>query len=177
MSTFLARVSGAALLNPDIYEEVETDRSATWQAIAVVAVSSLAAGIGAAGPTLARPMALASISLLALTLWGAWALLTLQIGTRIIPAPRTEADFGQLLRTIGFATAPGIFRIAGVIPGTATVVFALTSIWMLMAMIVAVRQALDYTSTKRAFAVCALGWTLAVGMAFGIGIFCSPVLH
>ena len=177
MSTFLARATGAALLDPDIYEEVEADRSATWQAIAVVGLSSLAAGVGAIGPTLGRPMALASISLLALTLWGVWALLTLQIGTRIIPAPRTEADLGQLLRTIGFATAPGMLRVAGVIPGTAAVVFAVTSLWMLMAMIVAVRQALDYTSTARAFAVCALGWTLAVGMAFGIGIFCSPPLH
>jgi hypothetical protein len=82
-----------------------------------------------------------------------------------------------LLRTIGFATAPGILRIAGVIPGTTTVVFGVTAVWMLMSMIVAVRQALDYTSTARAFAVCALGWVLAFGMAIGVGIFFSPPLQ
>jgi hypothetical protein len=82
-----------------------------------------------------------------------------------------------LLRTIGFATAPGIFRVVGVIPGTTTIVFVVTAVWMLMAMIVAVRQALDYTSTARAFAVCALGWALAFGMAIAIGILYSPPLH
>lgn len=177
MTTFLARVTGAALLSPAIYEEVEADRSATMQAAGVVALSSLAAGVGALGVLSARPMAFATISLLAFAVWGVWALLTLQIGIRILPAPRTQADLGQLLRTIGFATAPGILRIAGVIPGTTTVVFAVTAIWMLMAMIVAVRQALDYTSTARAFAVCAMGWVLAIGMVIGIGLFWSPPLH
>lgn len=177
MTTFLARVTGAALLNPAVYEEVESDRSATMQAAGVVVLSSLAAGVGALGVVSARPAALVTISLLAFAVWGIWALLTFQIGTRILPAPRTQADVGQLLRTMGFATAPGILRIAGVIPGTTTVVFAVTAIWMLMAMIVAVRQALDYTSTARAFAVCALGWVLAIGMALGFGTFWSPPLH
>jgi hypothetical protein len=177
VTTFLARMTGAALLKPAIYEEVEADRAATVQAMGVVALSSLAAGIGALGMTNAHITALGGISLLAFAVWGIWALLTLQIGTRILPSPRTQADVGQLLRTIGFATAPGIFRVAGLIPGTTTIVFAVTAVWMLMAMIVAVRQALDYTSTARAFAVCALGWVLAIGMAAGIGIFFSPPLH
>jgi hypothetical protein len=177
MTTFLTRIAGAALLNPATYEEVEADRSATLQAMAVVLLSSLAAGVGGLGPLSARPAALAGISLLAFAAWAVWALLTFEIGTRIFPAPRTQADVGQLLRTIGFASAPGILRVAGVIPGSTTMVFAVTAIWMLMAMIVAVRQALDYTSTARAFAVCALGWVLAFGMALGVGVFWSPVLH
>ncbi len=157
MTTFLNRVTGAAMLKPAMYEEVEADRAATMQAMGVVALSSLAAGVGALGLASAHLTTLAGISLLAFAVWGIWAFLTLQIGARIFPAPRTQADIGQLLRTIGFATAPGILRIAGVIPGTTTIVFAVTAVWMLMAMIVAVRQALDYTSTARAFAVCALG--------------------
>jgi hypothetical protein len=177
MTTFLGRVTGAALLNPAIYEEVEGDRSATWQAMAVVFLSSLAAGVGVLGPAAARPAALATIALLAFAVWAIWALLTFEIGTRIFPAPRTQADVGQLLRTIGFASAPGILRVAGVIPGTQTAVFAVTAVWMLMSMIVAVRQALDYTSTARAFAVCALGWALALGIAFIIGIFYGPALY
>jgi hypothetical protein len=177
MTTFLNRLIGAALLNPAIYEEIEADRAATMQAMGVVALSSLAAGVGALGLASARVTTLAGISLLAFAVWGVWALLTLQIGTRIFPSPRTQADLGQLLRTIGFASAPGILRIAGVIPGTTAIVFAVTAVWMLMAMIVAIRQALDYTSTARALAVCGLGWALALGLAIGIGLIWSPTLH
>lgn len=177
MNTFLNRLAGAALLRPATYEEVEADRTATLQAMTVVALSSLSAGVGGLGLTSPRITALAGVSLLALAAWGIWALLTLQIGTRILPSPRTQADTGELLRTIGFATAPGILRVAGIIPGATTAVFALTAVWMLMAMIVAVRQALDYTSTMRAFAVCALGWVLSIGFAVGIGLFCSPPLQ
>jgi hypothetical protein len=177
MTTFLHRVTGAALLNPEIYEEVEADRTATMQAMAVVALSSLAAGVGGLGLASLRITALAGISLLAFAVWVIWAVLTLQIGARIFPSPHTQADTGQLLRTIGFATAPGILRIVGVIPGTTAVVFTITALWMLVAMIVAIRQALDYTSTARAFGVCALGWVLSLGFALGIGMFCSPPLH
>jgi hypothetical protein len=177
MTTLLNRVIGAALLRPAIYEEVEADRSATMQAIGVVALSSLAAGVGALGFASTRVTTLAGISLLAFAVWGIWALLTLQIGTRIIPSPRTQADLGQLLRTIGFASAPGILRFAGVIPGTTAVVFAVTALWMLVAMIVAIRQALDYTSTARAFGVCALGWALSLGFAIVAGLLWSPPLH
>ena len=177
MATFFQRVTGAALLNAQAYEDVEADRSATGQALAVVLLSSLAAGIGAAGPAGARPAALAGVSLLAFAVWVIWAVLTLQIGTRIMPSQRTRADVGELLRVTGFATAPGILRVVGVIPGTTSLVFVVTMAWMLMAMIVAVRQALDFTSTLRAFAVCALGLTLSLGFAFVIGLVFSPALH
>jgi hypothetical protein len=75
-----------------------------------------------------------------------------------MPEPQTRSNVGQLLRTIGFATAPGCLRVMGILPGSTLPVFALSAIWMLVAMVVAVRQALDYESTARALAVCALGW-------------------
>ena len=177
MAIFLKRVIDAIALHPEAYEDVERDRSATAQAMAVVVLSSVAAGIGALGPLEARPTALAGISLLALALWIIWAVLTTQIGTRILPAPGTRADVGELLRTTGFATAPGILRVAGVIPGLTVPVFLISMVWMLMAMIVAIRQALDYTSTTRAFIVCATGLLLAFGFAFVIGVIFSPVVH
>jgi hypothetical protein len=177
MTTFLRRLIDAMLLRAEAYEEVENDRSATLQAMAVVLLSSLAAGIGALGPLEARPTALAGISLLALALWVVWAVLTTQIGARLMPAAQTRADVGQLLRTTGFASAPGIVRIAGVIPGLTTAVFLVSMGWMLMAMIVAVRQALDYTSTTRAFVVCAMGLVLALGFALVIGIILSPAVY
>jgi hypothetical protein len=84
--------------------------------------------------------------------------LTYFIGTRILPAPQTHADWGQLARTTGFAAAPGIIRAVGVVPGLTTLVFAIANLWMLAAFVVAVRQALDYTSTWRAIGVCLIGW-------------------
>ena len=176
MTLFFRRLAGAALLNAQAYEDVEADRSATLQAMAVVVMSSLAAGVGALGSMGPRPLALAAISLLACAAWVIWAVLALQIGTQILPSAQTRADVGQLLRTTGFAAAPGILRVAGLIPGFATGVFAITTAWMLMAMIVAVRQALDLTSTMRAFTVCALGLGLALGFAFAIGLLFSPTL-
>jgi hypothetical protein len=65
-----------------------------------------------------------------------------------------------LLRTTGFSSSPGLIRVLGLIPGLGTVVFAVASIWMLVAMVVAVRQALDYTSTFRAVGVCVIGWII-----------------
>ena len=160
-----------------MYEEVEARSGGNDAGDGGGRALSLAAGAGAFGLANAPITSLVSISLLAFAMWGIWALLTLQIGARIFPAPRTQADLGQLLRTIGFATAPGILRIAGVIPGTTTVVFAVTAVWMLMAMVVAVRHALDYTSTARAFAVCAFGFALSLGFAMAIGMFYSPPLR
>jgi hypothetical protein len=176
MATFLLRLKGAALLNAATYEDVEADPGAGGQAVAVVLMSSIAAGVGAFGKTAGRPVVLSVISVLALVVWVVWAFLTYKIGARLLPTPRTQADPGELLRTIGFASAPGLLRILGVIPGATTAVFAITEVWMLLAMVVAVRQALDYSSTTRAVVVCVLGWILAVGGGVLIGALFVPSL-
>jgi hypothetical protein len=94
----------------------------------------------------------------ALVAWYLWACLTYFIGTRFLPEPQTRADVGELLRTIGFSSAPGLIRVLGIIPGLGKVVFLAASVWMLAAMVIAVRQALDYSSTLRAVGVCFIGW-------------------
>ena len=172
--TFLGRLVGAATLNVEVYEEIEADRTATIQSLVIVLASSLAAGVGASGFAAGNPASAGVFSVIALVTWAAWAVMTYQIGVRVLPGPRTQADVGELLRTIGFATTPGLFRIFGLVPGVTTLVFAVTTVWMLLAMIVAVRQALDYTSTGRAVAVCGLGWTLAIVLAVVLGIFFGP---
>jgi hypothetical protein len=166
MRLFLDRVMRAAMLDRSLYEEVEADRTATGQALAVVVISSLAAGIGSGGW---------HGILLALVTWAAWALLTYQIGTRILDEPQTRADVGELLRTIGFAASPGWLQAFGALPAVGRWVFATTVLWMLAAMIVAVRQALDYTRVSRAFAVCGLGLALSLAMAVVLGIVLGPV--
>jgi hypothetical protein len=171
---FLHRLVGAVALRPATYEEVEADRSANGQAAAVVVLSSLAAGLGARGFGAGDAGDVAFFSAVALMAWGAWALVVFEIGTRILSGTATRADVGELLRTTGFATAPGLIRIVGVVPALTIPSFALAALWMLVAMIIAVRQALDYTSTRRAIAVCLLGWVLAITLAVLFGVFFGP---
>jgi hypothetical protein len=171
---FLRRLVGAAALDVSIYEEVEADRGASTQALAVVVLSSLAAGVGARGFGGSDAAGIVFFSAVALVAWGAWALVTYEIGVRVLPEPQTRADVGELLRTTGFATAPGLLRVFGLLPGTTLLVFAVTAVWMLAAMIVGVRQALDFRSTRRAVAVCGLGWVLAIVFAGVLGFFFGP---
>jgi hypothetical protein len=175
-NTFLQRLIGAAALDSAIYEEVEADSSATVQALTVIVVSSLAAGVGSRGLGGATLPNAAFFAVVALMAWGAWALLTLQIGSRILPESETNVDLGEMLRTTGFAAAPGILRVFGILPGVTIPVFVITAIWMLAAMVVAIRQALDYRSTARAIAVCVVGWILAIAFAVGVGLFWSPAV-
>src|SRR5438128_3078700 len=156
-TSFVIRLIGAMALDPVVYEEIEADRSATAQALVVVVLSSLSAGIGARAYTNGSAGSVLFVSGLALLAWLTWAVVTFQIGARLMPEPQTRSDVGELLRTIGFSAAPGMLRVFGVVPGAAIPAFAITAVWMLAAMIVAVRQALDYRSTWRAIAVCVLG--------------------
>ncbi len=156
MTTFANRVYLSAKLDSGVYEEVESDRAALVQAMGVVILSSLAAGAGVVQHVGTGGILLGTLS--ALLGWYIWAGLTYLIGTRILPEPQTRANYGELLRTIGFASAPGIIRFLGIIPGLMTPVFFIAGIWMLVATVVAVRQALDYQSTWRALGVCLVGW-------------------
>lgn len=153
--TFVERMIGAAKLNAAVYEEVESDKQATGQATLVVVLSSVAAGVSSLEFGLGG---LVIGTLGALLSWYVWAYLTFFIGARLFPEPQTSADHGELLRTLGFASAPGILRVFGVIPYMPVIVFLITSIWSLVTTVVAVRQALDYKSTGRAIGVCIVGW-------------------
>jgi hypothetical protein len=110
---------------------------------------------------------IAALLFFAIATWMIWVLLTLFIGTRLLPGKETRADFGQLLRTTGFSAAPGILRVLGVVPTIGWVLFLAATVWMLFTYVVAVRQALDYTGTGRALAVCLLGWILHGLVLFG----------
>jgi hypothetical protein len=172
-NTFVQRLVGAAALDPAIYEDVEADTGATAQAFAVVLLSSIAGGIGVRGLS-GGPVNIAFFSMVALLAWIAWALVTYAIGAFLLPEPQTDVELGQLMRTIGFASTPGLLRILGAIPPLAWPVIAATSIWMLLAMVVAVRQACDFTSTARAVAVCLGGWVLAMAVAIVLGVLFGP---
>lgn len=160
MNTFIDRSIRAAKLDVSLYEEVEADKGSMGQAMAVVALSALAAGIASIPKAGFNGLL---INLIASLLgWYIWAYITYFIGTKLLPEPQTKADHGELLRTIGFSASPGFIRIIGIIPFLYGIAFIVASIWMLVAMVVAVRQALDYKSTWRAVGVCLIGWAIQI---------------
>ncbi len=173
--SYLGRIAGVLALDTNTFEAIEADQWATPAAVATVVLSAIATGIGVASTGGANGVAeLVAIALLA---WAVWALLIFEIGVRWFPTALTRADVGQLLRTLGFAAAPGMLNIAGLLPGLGFPVFAVTQVWMLVAVVVAVRQALDYTSTWRAIAVCLVGWTLSTALVVVTGFFLGPIVR
>ena len=146
----------ASKLDVNLYEEVEADQSAMGQAVAVVLISSVAAGIGSIGFFGIRGLIFGTIG--ALIGWVIWAFLAYIIGTKLLPEPQTKSDMSEMMRTIGFAASPGVIRILALIPFIGPILSFVAGIWMLVAMVIAVRQALDYTSTWRAIGVCIIGF-------------------
>jgi len=177
MASFTDRMIRAAKLDVTLYEEVEADKAAMGQAMGVVILSSVAAGIGTIGTTGIKGLVLGTI--VALLGWFIWAFLTYFIGTRLLPEPQTKSDYGELLRTIGFSSSPGVLRVLGIIPMLGGILNIIIGIWMLVAMVIAVRQALDYKSTWRAVGVCLIGWIVQIvifALFFGLvgGFGASP---
>ena len=164
MTTLTSRLLGSASLKVSSYEEIESDRHANWQAVTIVILSSLGAAVGIRNTSLGG---IAALLFVAIATWLIWVLLTLFIGTQLLPGNETRADFGQLLRTTGFSSAPGMLRVLGVVPGIGWILFLAATVWMLFTYFVAVRQALDYSTTKRALAVCLLGWLIHGAVLFG----------
>jgi hypothetical protein len=181
MASLADRMLRAAKLDATVYEEVEADTTALGQATLVVVLSSIAGGIGTIGESGVGGLIGGTIA--SLIGWYIWAFLTYYIGTRWLPEPTTQADIGQLLRTLGFAGSPGLIRVLGAIPVVGVVALIVASLWMLCTMVVAVRQALDFTSTGRAIVVCLIGFLVQLAvialifMAFGLAVAASqPVL-
>jgi len=163
MASFPQRILGALRLDAATYEEVEHDTTALGQAIAVVLVSSVAAAAGSLG---AGAEALLIMTVAGLFSWVLWAGIIYLVGVKLLPEAATRSDVGELLRCLGFASAPGVLRVGSVVPFLARPIFLVASLWTLAAMVVAVRQALDYTSTLRAVAVCVLGFAAHMAIFF-----------
>ncbi len=150
----LQRMMGAALLKADAYEDVENDGGATPQALLVVVIVAIAAGIGgilSGESSIIDGLAFGVVR--GILSWVVWSAIALFVGSQILRTEETVADWGQLARCTGFAQTPGLFSILVFIPFVGGVIWALTFLWQTATMIVAVRQSLDYTSTLRAFFV------------------------
>ena len=161
------RMIRAARLDVSLYEEVEKDVTATNEAVLVVVIASICAGIGMAiGGQMAGGLGglvfwLAVGAITALIGWFVWSFITYFIGTRVFKGPKTESSYGELLRCIGFSSSPGVLRILSFIPIVGAIIAFVAMIWSLVAMVIAVRQALDFT-TGRAIATCIVGFIVLV---------------
>ena len=155
MNLFINRIYRAIKIDIDLYEEVEKDKSATIQAGMVVVLSSLAAGVGALQLGVSNFILAPVFSLLS---WYVWAYVIYFVGVKLFPGTSTKSNHGELLRTIGFSSAPGLIRFFGVTPDLMTVTFIGSAFWMLACMVVAVKSALDYESLWRALGVVIVAW-------------------
>jgi len=164
------RAMGAAVLDASMYEGIEADGAATRQALAIVLLASVAAGIGASGWAGPHWTVLVGFGALALVTWIGWAVLILHIGGRYFREPQTDVTLGELLRTVGFAASPGLLQAAAIVPFLTVPVFAIAWLWMLAAMVVAVQHALDFHSMSRAMLVCLVALALACMLALMLGL-------
>jgi hypothetical protein len=175
-TTYVRRLIGAVLLDGAAYEEIATDPAATGQAFTTVVLSGLAMGIALRGPS-GSIASVAPLAALALLSWALWSVMIFEMGTHLLPASDAHVDLGELLRTFGFASAPGCFLVLAAGRDLALPIMVVTGLWLLAAMTVAVRQALDFDSTVEAGILCAAGWGLILLAGLALGLLFGPALQ
>ncbi len=163
-ASLTTRMIGAARLDTATYEAVEHDEGATSAALLVVVLGAIAAGIGALGT--GRIGAFIGGIVAAIISWVAYAGVAYLVGSRLLATPQTQATWGQLLRTLGFAQSPRLLLVLGWIPLLGGLISLVVAIWTLVTTVVAIRQALDFT-TGRAIATAVLSW-LALVVVYAI---------
>ncbi|MGH0028567.1 MAG: YIP1 family protein [Myxococcota bacterium] len=157
MKGLLRRMGRAALLHADTYEEVEADRSAIGQATLVVLAACAAIGVarwaigvqqGVAGERLAYQVLLSTIE--PLTLWLGGSAFAFMVGASFFRGPETESDFAEVLRTTGFAFTPALLRLFVLVPPPVLglSIDLAARLWTFAAVVVAIRQALDFTTLR-----------------------------
>ena len=172
INLFINRVFRAIKIDIELYEEVEKDKTATVQAGIVVVLSSLAAGVGALQLGASNFLLAPALSLLS---WYVWAYVIYFVGVKLLGENKTKSNHGELLRTIGFSSAPGLIRVFGVTPDLMTVTFIGSAFWMLACMVVAVKSALDYESMWKAFGVVIIAWLFQAFFLFLIIVFSKGI--
>jgi len=164
--SLIRRMIRAARLDPQLYAEVEADESSVGQAASVIILSALAGAVNLPG----APLAFLSLELVAALLgWLLFAYAIFLLGAKLLPEPTTNANFGALLRALGFANAPGVVKLLGIVPELRTFILVVAWAWVFVATVTAVRHALSYTSSWRAIGVCVLPQLASLLLIFAIG--------
>jgi hypothetical protein len=165
------RMLGALRLDAATYEEIEADPKATGEAAFVVVASSLVAAAGIAlrlGGTVNAGFLQAIAELVG---WAFYAWCAYLVGVKLIPGPQTKSSWGEIARTLGYATTPRFLILLVVLPFVGGVVIPVVRIWILLSTIVALRSALD-CGTLRAIVVAVLASIVqAIIIFFIVGVF------
>jgi len=170
MASFGERVVGAMSLKASTFQEIEHDTTAMGQAVGVIALAAVSTGLG--NVWYGGVSGILTGIVMSLIGYAVWALVVWLVGTKVMPDPATKADFPETFRTIGFAAAPGILGIVTIIPILGWLLLFVLWIWQIAAMVIAVREVLDYTDTMKAVIVVVIGWliqlvvTILLGMMF-----------
>jgi len=157
----ISRMLRASMLDAHVYEEVESDSSAIVQAVLIVVVVAVARGVATLSVT-DNILGIAFGIIAGLLSWAVWAFITYMVGTKLLKTGDTESSWGELARVTGFAQSPGILFLIAVVPVVGTWILPVVSLWQLAAMVVGIRQALDYTSTFRAVGVVLIGFVAVI---------------
>ena len=159
MNLFLNRLFRAAKLDAGLYREVIADTGTMFQAMMAVFIycaASAYGGFGRAG------VAGINFGLMTTLLgWYVWAFSAYFVSRRLFPEAETKGDRKAVLRAMGFASSPGLIRLLGLIPDFVGVSLLIASIWMFLAAVVAIKQAMNYKSIYRAAGACAIGWIIS----------------
>jgi hypothetical protein len=164
MIRFFKRLIGVMALDPVAFEDIEGDRRAAMQSVVVVLVVCLAGGFAARGLGLIGVPGFAMGAIVSLGAFLVWAAMVMTLGTITMPEPQTRSSMPELLRVLGFATAPGVFIAFAAMPAAAPAVLSIVAVWMIAASVMGVQRALDYRSWRRAIAVCVVAWLLSTGV-------------
>ena len=160
----LQRMIGAAMLRASTYEEIEADNSALPQAIGVVILVTLCGIIGdiIAGATSGGvdPVgvlgAVLNGGLFGLLRWALWVTLILLVGGKMLKTESTNTNWAELGRVVGFAYVPGVLILLSFLPGIGDLMGPIASIWTLVAVVIAIRHALDFEGIGRAILVAVI---------------------
>lgn len=171
MATFGERMIGAMKLDANTFEEIERDPAALGQAVTVIVIAAVSSGIGNIWRIGVTPIVGGVIgTLIAYLIWTGIVFL---VATKVMPAPGTKSDFKEALRVLGFAAAPGVFYILAIIPFLGPIIGFFVWVWTLIVMVVAVRQAFDYTDTFKALLVCVIGF---IGFIIAYMVIALPLM-
>ena len=177
MTVFIHRFMGALALDRDAFEEIEADQHANMQSVLVVSAVCLAAGFAAMVSGRAGLGAWVSGVIISLGAWVVWAGFIASVGTITLREPQTRSNLPELLRVLGFATAPGVFVALAALAPAAPLGIGLVAIWVLAASVVAVRQALDYLDLRRALAVCVIASLVAASLVALVSVLLTRTVN
>lgn len=150
------------MLDAGAFEDIEAHRDAAMQSVLVVLLACAAGGVAFLGLGAASAGSFLAGTIVVLGAWLVWVTVIAAVGTIALPEPQTASSLTELLRTLGFAAAPGVFLAFAALRPAAPFVILLVSVWMVAAAVLGLRQALDYRSTGRAIAVCVLGLIVSI---------------